>query len=252
MSYPREADMNPDVEQALAKERRAKMIDLNDPEVKVLWDSFRTTIETIAKPGININWFTEFLIIQSLFFAYKDQLSGLPNKKGASIELEAATAVAKKLGMRMSVLYMDGKDFSGINNTLGHDVGDQVIQTLGEAFDKSIRRSTDIKLPLTETEISDEPNIEVGRQGGDEFVAILLGTDIEGATMVASRINQILAQSVDEKVPIYRQTFGRGFEVTIGMAELNPDTDKTGKDVLIRADQHLNLIRQERGEPRRS
>lgn len=246
--------MSDKVEHELAKERRNRLIDPNNPSVKELWDGTRAIVEAIAKPGINLDNITEFLLIQSLLFAYKDQLSGLHNKTRALIELDAATAVARKLNIPMSVLFADGKKFKEINDTLGlgHDTGDRVIAAVGEAFARGARRSFDITLRVSEEETQEEPNIETGRYGGDEFIVILLGTDIKGANIVTHNIQQIITQTVDEQVPNYRQILGKGFEVDIGMAQFDPATDKTGRDVLIRADADLNRIRQEQGESRRS
>lgn len=241
------------IEEGLASERRSRILNPNDPGVKELWDKTRTEIEAIAKPGVSIDEITERIILEALIFAYTDQLSGLPNKKGTAIEVEACAAVAKKFNIPMSIIYMDGKDFSGINKAFGHAVGDEVIKALGEAFDQGLKRSTDIKLHLREEGYADEePNIEVGREGGDEFVGILLGTRRSGAIVVGERINQILANSIGLKSPMLRQRLGRDFEVHFGTAELNPDTDESGQAVQIRADQDLTDKRTALGETRKS
>lgn len=251
-----EQDMNPkQIEHELARERRAKLLDLTNPAIKQLDTTIRSVVTAISKPGINVDVMTEMLLTQSLYFAHMDQLSGLSNRAGVMVELEAAAAVAKTLKLPLSVLFIDGKSFKEINDTISHDVGDQVITAVGEALNKGARRAFDIKLHLTpEQAIHDEdkPNAETGRVGGDEFIIILLGTTEEGARKVAQNVELNITKTVDERVPIYRQTFNKGFEVTIGQANFIPDSDETGKDILLRADQDLTNQRAALGETRRS
>lgn len=245
--------MKPEVEEALTKERRARFLDRDNPLVKELWDNIKATIEPALKPDVDVDLITEGLVINTLRFAYKDQLSGLPNRSRLIIELESAVAVAKKLNIPLSVLFLDGEDFKSINDAISYDVGDQVIAVTGEVLSQAARRSTDFTLNFSEEEVNpDESSDIAGRQGGDEFVAILFGTDLAGARVVAERFNQIIAQAVDEKVPVYRQTFNKPFSVTIGIAQLDLNIDKDGNDVLKRANENLNEIRRSRGETRRS
>lgn len=252
MTYPNN-EMEPTIEEELAKERRTRFLDRNNPAVKELWDGIKTTIQPALKPGVNVDLITESLVINALRFAYKDQLSGLPTRSRLTVELEAAAAVAKRINIPLSVLFIDGEDFKSINDNISHDVGDQVITATGEALALAARRSTDFTLNFSEEEVDVNSSADIaGRHGGDEFVAILLGTDLNGARVVAERFNQLIAQTVDEKVPVYRQRFNHPFGVTIGMAQLDASIDEDGKDVLKRADEDLNKIRASRGQTRRS
>ena len=245
--------MDPTVEHELAIERRRGLLNLNDPSVLELWTSLKETIEPVLKSGTDVNQITENLLILSLIHAYKDQLSGLPNKTSIRIEVEAAIAVANRLNLPVSVVFMDGKGFKKINDDLGHNVGDQVIKAIGQAVNQSTKRSTDITiLPEDETTPNNEPNIEIGREGGDEFVAILLGTDEKGALVVAARMKGLMADAVNKKVPNFQQTIGGPFGVSIGVAQYDPNTDKSGADLIKRADADLTRRRQELGESRRS
>lgn len=253
MVYREGSSMELKIEGELDRERRAQLLNPNDPGVKDLWDKTRAIVERTAKPEVDIDQATEELLLNSLIFAYTDQLSGLPNKKGISIWIEATTAVAKRFNIPMAVIYMDGKDFSGINNRFGHNIGDQVIQILGEAFDQGLRRSTDIKLHLTqEGHAEEEPNIEVGREGGDEFVGVLLGARRSGAEVVGRRVNNLLADLIDTRLPMLKEGFGRDFELHYGVAELDLKSDQSGSDVVKAADDDLTARRAELGETRRS
>lgn len=251
MTYPESVD--PRTEHELAIERRVKLLNLNNPSVFELWTNLKDTIEPVLKPGTDINQVTENLLILSLMHAYKDQLSGLPNKARIRIEVEAAMAVADRLDLPVSVIFMDGKGFKEVNDRLGHNVGDQVIEAIGQTFDKSVQRSTDITLLPEEEMISDdEPSIEVGREGGDEFVAILVGADEKGALVVAGRMSKRMADAVNQRVPNFQEDVGRPFDVSVGIARYNPNIDKSGVDLIKRADADLTRRRQELGESRRS
>lgn len=240
------------VESELARERRARLLNLNNPEIKKLWTNIRDTIEPALKPGINLDQVTENLLLHSLVYASKDQLSGLSNKARIRVEVEAAMAVADRLNLPVSVIFMDGKSFKKINDTLGHEAGDQVIEAIGQAFDKSVQRSTDITLLPEEEMMSDDgPSIEVGREGGDEFVAILLGTDEKGALVVAGRMSKQMASVVNYRLPHFQQAIGRPFDVSIGIAQYDPNIDKTGAGLIKRADADLTRRREELGESRR-
>lgn len=246
--------MDPDVEEALQTERRAKLLNPNDPSIQELWAHIKTTVAKIAKPGIDIDQETEGILIPALLYAQKDQLSGISNRRGLLVDLEAAVEVAKRLGLTFTVLFGDGRKFKEANDTLGHPVGDRIISAIGKAMDQAARRALDIKFHEEGIgpDENEDPNIQVARQGGDEFAVVLFGTNLRGAGIVAEKMQQSIAELVNTEVPEYEETFNRPFSMTIGMAEFDPNLDETGLDVLKRADQNLTQVRQQMGEPRRS
>lgn len=255
MTYP-ERSMNPDVERELNQERRARLLNLDNPDIRSLWNSTRKDLESIAKPGVDLDQIAENFMIRSLQFAYKDQLSQVGNRTELVIELEAAAAVARKLGIPLTVFNMDGRGFKEINDILGHHVGDKIVAAIGEGMKRSARRSTDINLRVeeinfSETDESDETDVKPARQGGDEFAAVLLNTDAKGAEVVRERMRKEIQNAVDEMVPEFRNHFGRAFEITIGMAQFDPSIDQNGLDVLKRADADISRIRAEQGQTRR-
>ncbi|MBI2329804.1 diguanylate cyclase [Candidatus Daviesbacteria bacterium] len=95
-------------------------------------------------------------------------------------------------------------------------------------------------------------NGQATRRGGDEFVAILLETDREGAEVVARRIGEQVTLAVNQRLPLVREKLRRPFTVTIGMAQYHPDIDADENALLDRANQDLTLKRTARGESRRS
>jgi len=102
--------------------------------------------------------------------ALHDSLTGLPNRALFMQQLEEALARARRKGTPVSVLYLDLDGFKIVNDTLGHEAGDEVLVDVAGRLRHSLR------------EID-----SVARLGGDEF-GIVLEEPLEGATLVAQRI----------------------------------------------------------------
>ncbi len=100
-----------------------------------------------------------------------DDLTGLYNRRHIFIELEREVERAVRYGRPLSGMMIDIDDFKKINDTYGHIVGDQVVQTFARILEDSIR-GIDI----------------LGRYGGDEFLLILPETSLDEAQSVAERI----------------------------------------------------------------
>lgn len=75
--------------------------------------------------------------------AITDSLTGLLNRRGFYQALESALARVERNGKRMAVLYLDLDGFKRINDSLGHDAGDQVLRRVGEQL-KTCMRPYDI------------------------------------------------------------------------------------------------------------
>lgn len=245
--------MQPEVHQALAHERRNHLFDLNDPDIKTLWNQTREYIEPSVKPDVDIDRLTETLVISALMFASRDKLSGLSNKERFRVEVEAAMAVAERLNISLTVFGMDVIGFKEINDELGHPLGDEVIKGIGKGLEESTR-CTDITISQIKDEspTDDEPNIEVARDGGDEFGAVLLGANFEKAQIIKRRIQAKVPEAVNNRVPQLQQVLGHPLEITIGMAQYDPNTHHSAKDLIKTADDNLTQIRHQNGQPRRS
>lgn len=96
---------------------------------------------------------------------YKDSITGLDNRTAINLRIERAI-LGSNNGKRFAVGFIDIDNFKYINDTYGHDVGDGVIETIGQKF----------KTVMSET-------LTIGRFGGDEFLFLLEGihdaSDIE-------------------------------------------------------------------------
>jgi len=102
--------------------------------------------------------------------ANHDALTGLPNRSLLGDRLERALAFAHGFDSGVAVLFVDLDDFKSINDTLGHDIGDRLVQGVGERLRNSVR---DVDT--------------VSRLGGDEFVLILFDTRSDSEVMFAIR-----------------------------------------------------------------
>ncbi|GEM46227.1 diguanylate cyclase domain-containing protein [Deinococcus cellulosilyticus] len=106
--------------------------------------------------------------------AYHDALTGLPNRKLLSDRLEKAFARCRRHGGSVGMVYLDLDGFKGVNDTLGHDAGDQLLIEVASRLLQVVRE--------TDT---------VARMGGDEFVVLLEPViSTEELQLVASRILQ--------------------------------------------------------------
>jgi diguanylate cyclase (GGDEF)-like protein len=111
-----------------------------------------------------------------------DALTGTPNRALMLDRLENAIAFAKRHGTSIGVLFLDLDDFKQINDTLGHAVGDAVLQSVARRLEAEVRQSD-----------------TVSRHGGDEFLVLLSEiTQPSDAAMVAEKI--LVALSAPSRV----------------------------------------------------
>jgi len=107
-----------------------------------------------------------------------DFLTGLPNRLLMEDRLGQAIALAERHSGEVAVLYLDLDQFKQVNDSLGHMVGDKLLQSVAERLQEQVR------LPDT-----------VSRQGGDEFVVLLQEVKSKAdAEVVTKRILEAVAQ----------------------------------------------------------
>jgi len=92
--------------------------------------------------------------------AQHDILTGLPNRSLLNQRLKQIVALAQRDGTHVACLFFDFDHFKRINDTLGHDAGDQLLQAIAQRLISAVRESD-----------------TVARLGGDEFVVVLPGLD---------------------------------------------------------------------------
>jgi diguanylate cyclase (GGDEF)-like protein/PAS domain S-box-containing protein len=117
---------------------------------------------------------------QLYHMAHHDTLTGLPNRLFFTDRLKQARAMAKRLKHQMAVLFLDLDRFKLINDSLGHAVGDKLLQEMAVRLGACVRESDTI-----------------ARLGGDEFTAILSEiSSPDDAEKVARKIIKSLARPV--------------------------------------------------------
>jgi diguanylate cyclase (GGDEF)-like protein/PAS domain S-box-containing protein len=110
--------------------------------------------------------------------AYHDPLTDLPNRVSFHERLERALAGADQANCAVAVLLLDLDGFKLVNDSLGHERGDEVLVDAGRRIAASLR-------PIA-------PEALLARLGGDEFAVLLDGADRTLAAVVASRIAEAL------------------------------------------------------------
>ncbi len=104
--------------------------------------------------------------------AYHDNLTGLPNRGLLQDRLAHSIARAERSGRKVAVMFIDLDNFKNINDTLGHDVGDELLRQVSRRLAECVRAGDTI-----------------ARQGGDEFIVLLDNLDDgRGASVVAQKI----------------------------------------------------------------
>jgi diguanylate cyclase (GGDEF)-like protein len=155
--------------------------------------------------------------------ATRDSLTGLLNR-GAALEalgLDLASARRSQGELVLTVLFIDLDKLKEINDTLGHDGGDDAITAVADSL-RAATRASDV----------------IARFGGDEFIVGLLGLrDSEAAALVATRISELVSSSVIEA-----NGKSRKVGCSIGVAVSAPD-DRTVEPVIERADEALYVAK---------
>ncbi len=104
--------------------------------------------------------------------AFHDALTGLPNRSLMQDRVSQAIGRAERSTKRFAVMFIDIDNFKNINDTLGHDVGDEMLRQISSRLTDSVRTHDTI-----------------ARQGGDEFIVLLDQLEgHQGATRVAQKI----------------------------------------------------------------
>lgn len=150
--------------------------------------------------------------------AATDSLTGLPNKRVFMDALTRDIAAADRAETDVSLVFLDADHFKKVNDTYGHQTGDEVLRTIAEILRRGLRAS-DL----------------AARYGGEEFVLLLPGTPPPGARVVAERMRAALAAtSIQGPAGTFRVTASFGVAGVKG-----PGCKALGEFLVERADQAL-------------
>ncbi|MGW4422132.1 putative bifunctional diguanylate cyclase/phosphodiesterase [Streptosporangium sp. NPDC004631] len=167
-------------------------------------------------------YFTATLSVRRDHQATHDGLTGLPNRKMLVVSTEEALAEARP-GERVGLLLLDLDRFKEVNDTLGHPVGDRLLQIVAHRLTHSVR-----------------PGDVVARLGGDEFAVLLPSVrDAAAAREVAARLRVALT----EPVRLEGMTFD--LDASVGIA-LHPDHAPDFELLMQRSDVAMYLAKEGR------
>jgi len=140
-------------------------------------DAVRPALEVLAS-HLSVSLANARMVQKLEQMATTDGMTGLLNKRAMLEAAEQKVSAAARFGRKLSVVVTDIDWFKKVNDTYGHDVGDQVIKGLGAILTRQ-KRTTD----------------QVARFGGEEFVVLCEQTDEAGAMLLAQRIREELERT---------------------------------------------------------
>jgi diguanylate cyclase (GGDEF)-like protein len=147
--------------------------------------------------------------------AIHDDLTGFYNRHHLMDLIDSENNRSDRTGSVYSLVMMDIDKFKNINDTYGHQTGDQVLRTFA-AIIRSILRKTDF----------------CGRYGGEEFLILLTQTDIQAAKVFAERICNCVENS-------FFPCLGPDARVTVSIGLTEPRTQEDIEKTISRADELL-------------
>ena len=151
-----------------------------------------------------------------------DWLTDLINQGEMEKAIKKGLSYVQSSGQQMAVIMLGMDDFKAINDEYSNDVGDQILQRVATILRTKMRK---VDIP--------------GRWGGDEFFAILIGTNVEKAYALAEDLRQEIGAL--EIVP-----GGGNLTVSLGLTVSGPEDDET--DIFKRADKALHLAKRKKGK----
>ena len=113
--------------------------------------------------------------------ALTDGLTGCYNRRSFEMQLERDLHLATRLRQPLSLIMLDVDNFKQVNDTYGHEAGDQALRTLADCLREELRGVD-----------------SAARFGGDEFAVILPQADLEGARLVGERLRARIEQTDGE------------------------------------------------------
>jgi diguanylate cyclase (GGDEF)-like protein len=155
------------------------------------------------------------------WLALHDELTGLPNRRLFADRLSLAIERADRMRTRLALLILDLNGFKRINDTMGHQAGDQVLREVSSHLRKSVRASDTL-----------------ARLGGDEF--IIVATDL-GEGQSAEHLVDAVRSGMER--PILVEGRSMVVSASLGMAVYPDDADDSIKLLRI-ADQRMYALKQ--------
>ncbi|MDP2225537.1 EAL domain-containing protein [Nitrosomonas sp.] len=157
--------------------------------------------------------------------AYFDNLTGLPNRQSFMERLDGEIKRAKYTSSKLAVLFLDLDGFKSINDTMGHNTGDVILQSTADRLQSSTRPSD-----FVSRSNADHSEIKLARLGGDEFTVVIPNLPrAEDALILAHRIRETMRR------PFHLESRDVVLTTSIGIA-LYPNDGEDAETLLKHAD----------------
>jgi len=192
---------------------------LADPErTQSIVDSFAIAQILVSVIGMLCLFWIEVLKMEETLksMAYGDSLTGLPNRRATVMRFDEMASAARRGEKRFALMLFDIDFFKRVNDTYGHQAGDEVLRQVASVL-TAAKRQEDL----------------LGRVGGEEFVLLLADTALDGAQTIAERMRELVANA-------FLQHDGKRIAITIsgGLAQFPEDGDSWDR-MFNTADQRL-------------
>jgi diguanylate cyclase (GGDEF)-like protein len=146
-----------------------------------------------------------------------DALTGISNRRNFDEKLTQEYSRSIRYRSKLSCIMFDIDLFKNVNDTYGHLFGDEVLRMIGNTLCAELR-SHDI----------------YARYGGEEFVILLPESGVHGAQKVAEKLRCLIADT-----EVHKDNIRVKVSVSLGVAEFDPVTMKSGQDLIAAADKAL-------------
>ncbi len=142
-------------------------------------------------------------------FAYQDPLTELSNRRRFDEHAEELTEEARRKGLELALVLIDIDDFKQVNDTLGHEAGDELLRLIAQRIDNASRHSELLMLE----------RYEAARIGGDEFVVLYQAPpEHMNAQAIAQRILDAVARPLELSGQHFQPKISIGVAWTDGQA----------------------------------
>ncbi|MBC7963864.1 MAG: diguanylate cyclase [Steroidobacteraceae bacterium] len=153
--------------------------------------------------------------------AFYDALTNLPNRRLLLDRFNQALVQAKRFHRSLAIMYLDIDDFKRVNDTLGHDIGDELLKIVADRLQTCVR-SMDT----------------VCRQGGDEFIVVLSEiSQMQDAAIVADKIIKVINK------PVSIQEYDLRVTTSIGIAIYPVNGTDDARELMKKADMAMYEVK---------
>jgi len=194
-----------------------------DDEIGVLAKNFNTMVDRLEEQIMNLDQKVKEKTEKLKQLAITDSLTGLYNRRYFSEVALEIFELEKRESDTLSIIMLDIDKFKRVNDTYGHQAGDEVIVQIAIILDR-MKRESDV----------------VCRYGGEEFILLLPKTSGDGAYVVAERIREEVAETIIN----FQKEKQISFTVSLGVSEVIYEKDNHIEAVIKRADDALYKAKQ--------